>query len=291
MPETDATYVFNVDAAYFESDILIASRTTPILVDFWASWCAPCKALGPILEKLAAEYKGAFYLAKVDMDKNQSLGNVLGIRSIPTVMLVKDGQIVDSFAGALPEGQCRAFLSRHITAPATGTTENDHTNAISPVDKTPAQSIEDLQQAITADPGRAELKLDLALALMQSGRNDEAETYYQGLPAELADDARAIRLGNQLALCHTLKQAPSQAELQQRIERNCADWEARDLLGIYLLMNNQPAAGLEQFLHILEKAHDWNDNAAKKRLLAAFNILDDAELVAHSRRRMASLLF
>jgi putative thioredoxin len=287
--DTAATHVFDVDTANFESDVLQASQTTPVLVDFWATWCGPCKTLGPMLEKLAAEYNGAFRLAKVDVDQNQDLAGMFGIRSIPTVMLVKDGQIADGFAGALPEGQLREFLSRHVQ-PLAGIDADPADAALDPAES-PEQAINRLQQAIAAEPDRAELKLDLALALMQSGRSDAAETELDALPANLATDARAVRLRSQLDLARTLKDAPSQAELQARIQADATDWQARDLLGVRLLLGDDPAAGLEQFLHVLEKARDWNDGAARKRLLAAFNTLDDAELVGRYRRRMASLLF
>ena len=280
-------HVFDIDTANFETEVLQASMTTPVLVDFWATWCGPCKTLGPMLEKLAAEYNGAFRLGKVDVDKNQELAGMFGIRSIPTVMLVKDGQLLDGFAGALPEGQLREFLSRHVQpldgeAPA----ESEPEEA-----EDPAQAINRLQQEIAAEPDRAELKLDLALALMRDGQADAAEAELNALPANLATDARAVRLRSQLDLALALEGAPSLAELRQRVQADASDWAARDLLGVRLLLEDDPAAGLDQFLAILEKARDWNDNAAKKRLLAAFATLDDAELVGRYRRRMATLLF
>ena len=116
------THVFDVDQDNFEAEVLQASLTTPILIDFWATWCGPCKTLGPLLEKLATAFNGAFRLAKIDVDKNQQLAGMFGVRSIPTVILVKDGQIVDGFAGALPEGQLREFLQRHVQ-PREGATE------------------------------------------------------------------------------------------------------------------------------------------------------------------------
>jgi putative thioredoxin len=280
-------HVFDIDTANFETEVLRASLTTPVLVDFWATWCGPCKTLGPMLEKLAAEYNGAFRLAKVDVDKNQELAAMFGVRSIPTVMLVKDGQLLDGFAGALPEGQLREFLSRHVQ-PLDGAAEAEPEPAES---EDPAQAINRLQQAIAAEPDRAELKLDLALALMRNGQADAAEVELNGLPVNLATDARAVRLRSQLDLARTLEGAPPLAELQRRVQADPADWAARDLLGVRLLLEDDPAAGLEQFLVILEKARDWNEGAAKKRLLAAFATLDDAELVARYRRRMASLLF
>src|SRR5574337_1568430 len=109
---TATSHVFDIDQQTFEAEVLQASMETPVLVDFWASWCEPCKALGPILEKLAKEFNGGFRLGKVDVDAQQELAAMFGIKSIPTVMLVKQGQVVDGFAGALPEGQLREFLTR-----------------------------------------------------------------------------------------------------------------------------------------------------------------------------------
>lgn len=280
------THVFDVDQENFEVEVLQASLKTPILIDFWATWCGPCKTLGPLLEKLAAAFNGAFRLAKIDVDKNQQLAAMFGVRSIPTVILVKDGQIADGFAGALPEGQLREFLLRHVQ-PAEDTAEEA---TLAPTE-TPEQAIERLRHAIAAEPDRAELKLDLALALMQSGQADAAETELAALPANLATDARAIRLRSQLDLARALQGAPSLGELRQRVQADAADWAARDLLGVHLLLEGDAGAGLEQFLAILEKARDWNEGQAKKRLLAAFATLDDAELVGRYRRRMASLLF
>ncbi|WP_426702469.1 thioredoxin [Rhodanobacter sp. Col0626] len=288
---TDATAlapVFDVDQQTFEADVLEASLTTPVLVDFWANWCEPCKTLGPMLEKLAAEYNGAFRLGKVDVDTQQELAGMFGVRSIPTVVLVKDGQVLDGFTGALPEGQLREFLSRHIQpleAPVADETGDEA------VQETPEQAINRLQQSIATAPDKPELKLDLALALMRAGQTGAAEAQLVALPANLATDARAVRLRSELDLAQALDAAPALTELQQRVQANEADWEARDQLGVHLLLQGDAEGGLEHFLFILQKARDWNDGQAKKRLLAAFATLDDAELVGRYRRRMASLLF
>jgi putative thioredoxin len=283
---TRASHVFDIDQQTFETEVLQASMETPILVDFWATWCEPCKTLGPILEKLAAEFNGAFRLGKVDVDQQQELAGMFGIKSIPTVVMVKDGQVLDGFAGALPEGQLREFLSRHVQPLEAA---DDGLDDATP--ETPEQALGRIQQAIAAEPDKAELKLDLALALLRGGQTAAAEAELVALPVNLATDARAVRLRSELDLAHALKDAPELTTLQQRVEADGNDWEARDQLGVRLLLEGDAEAGLDQFLVILQKARDWNDGQAKKRLLAAFATLDDADVVGRYRRKMASLLF
>lgn len=285
-PAEPLAHVFDVDQQTFEAEVLQASLTTPVLVDFWATWCEPCKTLGPMLESLAAEYNGAFRLGKVDVDTQQELAGMFGIKSIPTVVLVKDGQVLDGFAGALPLGQLREFLSRHVQ-PLEASTED--TSEAEP--ETAEQAINRLQQEIASAPDKPELKLELALALMRAGNTTGAEAELTALPANLATDARALRLRSELELAHALEGAPEAVELQQRIQVDPADWAARDQLGVRLLLQGDAEGGLEQFLAILQKARDWNEGQAKKRLLAAFATLDDADLVGRYRRRMASMLF
>jgi putative thioredoxin len=286
--EAALPHVFDIDQQTFETDVMQASLTTPVLVDFWATRCEPCKTLGPMLEKLATEYNGAFRLGKVDVDTQQELTAMFGIKSIPTVVLVKDGQVLDGFAGALPEGQLRDFLSRHVQPleDAPGDEAIDEAGT-----ETPEQSINRLQQTIAVEPDKTELKLELALALMKAGQADAAETELNGLPDSLTTDARAIRLRSELELAHAVKDAPATSELKQRVETDASDWAARDQLGVRLLLEGDVEAALDQFLTILQKARDWNEGQGKKRLLAAFATIDDADVVSRYRRKMASLLF
>src|SRR5690606_20473080 len=160
--------------------------------DFWAEWCGPCKALGPILEKLAGEYNGAFRLAKVDTEAEPQIAGAFQIRSIPTVFLVKDGQIVDGFQGALPEGQVREFLTHHGIAAAEAPADDAiPEQAAPPAD--PHAEVMRLRKAIEAEPDKNELRLDLALALLQTGAAGEAGQLLDALPANLATDDRAVR--------------------------------------------------------------------------------------------------
>lgn len=280
-------YVFDATEANFETEVIQASMNAPVLVDFWAAWCGPCKQLGPILEKVVAGYDGGLKLAKVDTDAQQQLAAVFGIRSLPTVVLVKDGQMIDGFMGALPEGQVREFLNRHIAAP----TEQAPATPIPTVAEKPETTIAHLRKEIAAAPDKPELKLDLALALMQHGDADAAQTELDALPDSLAEDARAKRLRNQIDFARALKDAPDMATLRARLATDANDHAARDLLGVRLLLDGNAAAGLDEFLHILRTARAWNDGAAKKRLIAAFSVLDDEDLVGSYRRKMASLLF
>jgi putative thioredoxin len=288
---TASTHVFDATELNFEAEVIRASLTTPVLVDFWAAWCGPCKSLTPILEKVVASYNGAVRLAKVDTDAEMQLAAAFGVRSLPTVVLVKDGQMVDGFMGALPESAVREFLQRHIVANA-AEEQKDTAPVPAPAEtELPERAIARLQQEIAAAPNKPELKLDLALAFMRAGLADAAQTELDALPPNLAEDAKAKRLRHQIGFARALKDAPDLPTLYARVEQNPADHASRDLLGVRLLIEGEAAAGLEEFLHILRTQRDWNDGQAKKRLIAAFATLDDEDLVGTYRRKMASLLF
>ncbi len=286
---TAASHVFDATQHNFETDVMQASLTTPMLVDFWAAWCEPCKSLTPILEKVVDSYAGAVKLAKVDSDAEMQIAAAFGIRSLPTVVLLKDGQMVDGFMGALPEAGVREFLRRHIGAPAPA----DEAPAVAqlPDNETPAQAIARLEREIAADAGKPELKLDLALAHLRAGDAQAAQAQLDSLPPELAEHATARRVRAQLEFARALKDAPDVVTLRARLAQDAADHDARDLLGVHLLLGDEPAAGLDEFLNLLRSARNWNEGQAKKRLLAAFNVLDDDELVGSYRRKMTSLLF
>jgi len=292
MPDqTPSPVIFDATQANFEADVINASFDQPVLVDFWATWCGPCKTLGPLIEKVVGEYNGAIRLAKVDCDKEQQLAAMFGVRSIPTVVLVRDGQLVDGFTGALPEAQLREFLARHVQA-GDAMPSNEVVEEVAPTNmETPEQAIARIQQAIATAPDKPDLKLDLALAQMRVGNASAAEAELDALPANLATDDRARRLRGQLDFARALKDAPSTAELEKRLAKDPADHAARDLLGLRLLLDGDPAGGLEQLLGVLKADRNWNDGQAKKHLVAAFNVLDDADLVGTYRRRMTSLLF
>jgi putative thioredoxin len=286
-PAAASAHVFDASLEGFEQDVLLKSKEVPVLVDFWATWCGPCKTLTPILEKLAADYGGAFLLAKVDVDKEQQLAGYFQIRSVPTVMLVKGGQIVDGFPGALPEGQLREFLSTHGVVPLEAAEE---TPAAAPPIDPEAEAVR-LRHAVAENPDDDALKLDLVLALLKVGGASEAETLLDALPANLATDDRAVKARARLGFASLLANAPPAAVLEQAIAANPDDLRARHLLGARHIVEGDSEAGLIQFLEMLKRNRAFEDGLAKKALIDAFRVVEDEDLVGVYRRKMASVLF
>lgn len=291
MADAAKPHVFDATTATFEAEVLQASLTTPVLVDFWATWCGPCRTLGPILEKLAGEYHGAFLLAKVDVDKEPELSAAFQIRSVPTVMLLKDGQIVDGFPGALPEGQLREFLKHHGIEPGLPTDAEDTVAEpanLPPPD--PHAEVLRLRKLAESEPDTAEHRLDLALALLQTGAAAEAEHLLDALPANLSTDDRAVQARARLDFAALLKDAPPAATLEAAIQADPADLKARHLLGVQRLVSGDAEAGLQQFVEMLRRDRGYADGLPRQALIDAFRIIDDADLVSRYRRQMSSLL-
>jgi putative thioredoxin len=286
---SDQAHVFDATTETFEAEVLQQSLQTPVLVDFWATWCGPCKTLGPVLEKLAGEYNGAFRLAKVDVDKEQEIAAAFQIRSVPTVFLVKGGQIVDGFPGAVPEGQLRELLKKHGIEPGQAANDEPATEESAPLD--PHAEVMGLRKAIETEPEKAELKLDLALALLKTGAAGEAETLIDALPANLATDERAVRARARLGFVLLSKDAPPVEVLEAAIASNPDDLRARHLLGAQRLVGGKAEAGLEQFLEMLRRDRGYEDGLPKKALIDAFRVVEDENLVGQYRRKMSSLLF
>ena len=280
-------HVFDATADTFEAEVLDRSLQVPVLIDFWAEWCGPCKTLGPVLEKLAAEYNGAFVLAKIDVDREQQLAGAFQIRSIPTIILVKDGQPVDGFPGAMPEGQLREFLAGHGIVPAEAAPEAEAAPA-PPAD--PRAEVERLRGEIAAAPENDGLKLDLAVALLATGATAEAAGLLDALPANLATDDRALRARAALGFAAVLADAPPAETLEAAIAADAGDLRARHLLGARHMVAGAHEAALEQFMEMLRRDRGFDDGLPRKALIEAFRVIDDDDLVPRFRRQMSALL-
>jgi len=287
LPMTANAHVFDATTATFETEVLQRSLEIPVLVDFWAEWCGPCKALGPVLEKIVDEFSGALLLAKVNTEVERQIAAAFQIRSIPTVFLVKNGQIVDGFQGALPEGQIRQFLEQHGITPAAVESAAAEDTASPSLEA----EIERLRALSAEEPDKPEHRLDLALALLKAGQWDEARGLLDALPANLAGDERTKAARARLGFAAVLEGAPSLAELEAAIVAQPDDLRARYQLGTRLLLAGDSEAGLEQFLDILRRDRQFDEALGKRALIDAFLLVEDAELVSRTRRKMSSILF
>ncbi len=284
-----SAFVFDVTQADFEEKVLLASTRVAVLVDFWAPWCAPCRSLAPILDKLAEENQGKLLVAKVNTDEQMQLATLFGIRSLPTVMLIRDGRPVDGFMGAQPESVIRQFLAPHLgDAPP-------ELEAELPPEPEPQLSAEEtiavLEARIAAEPDKDDLKLELAQALMGTGAVAEVEAILDRLPANLAEGDAAKTLRARLGFAHAIVGAPPLRELATLVDATPTDLRARHQLGTRFLLDGEYAQAVEQFLEIMRRDRKFDDDLGRRTLIQAFALIDDPDLVSATRRKMASMLF
>lgn len=280
-------FTFDAKLDSFEADVINASKDTPVLVDFWAAWCGPCKQLMPVLEKLAAEFNGGFLLAKVDVDAEQQLAGYFQIKSVPTVMLLKDGKIVDGFPGALTETQLREFLAHHQISAKVAEQE-----PLAPIETAldPHQDVIRLRHAVAEAPQDDNLKLELGLALAATNAGKEALALFDALPANLSLDERVRKARARIDLAERVIDAPAIDVLQKALAANPSDAEAQHLLGLRLIASGDAEAGLNHLLGLFRDHRQFQDGLPRKLLIETFDMLDDEDLVRNYRRKMASLL-
>lgn len=273
----------------FKPVVIEGSMRAPVIVDFWAPWCAPCRALGPVLEKLEVEYQGKFTLAKINSDENQELAAQYGVRGIPNVKAFVGGRLVDEFSGALPERQVREFLDRVIPTPS----EELRLQAreVYRESRAGAKALTLLEQALELDPQNERALIDSALIMTDLGRLDEAKSFIGKLSPLAQMDEAVAALRSRIDFAASAAASPDAEALRQRIAANPHDLDARLQLANLCAAKEDYAAALDQLLEIVRRDRTFGDDIARKTMLQIFNLLRDGELVSEYRRRLASAMY
>ncbi len=284
----DSSFIYDVTVENFQQVVLQTSMNRPVLVDFWAEWCNPCKALMPILAKLADEYQGKFILAKVNTEEQQQLAAHFGIRSIPCVKLFIKGEMADEFMGALPEPEIRSFIDKYIPR------ESD--SLLAQAEQLLLQGDADnagalIQQAAQIDPGSPRVMLANARYLASIGKLDEAQQQLEALPEEEKSNPEVTAMLARLQFDRSSAGSPSAEELEQRLNENPDDSEALHQLASHKIMQNDLEGALELLLTLMQKDRDYGDDLARKDMLRIFDMLGgQGELVKRYRNRMFNFL-
>jgi len=272
----------------FQADVIDASMQVPVLVDFWAPWCGPCKTLGPMLEKLEQAYGGRFKLVKVDSDKEQQLAQHFRIRSIPTVFAFVGGQPVDQFQGALPEGKLREFIDRLMPNPSD--VELDQAGAA--LDRgDQAAATEHVQKAIALDPSNDSARLLYAQLLLGTGEPAAAQGQLDALSAQAKADPQVAALMEQVLAAAEAAKPPVPHALLERVHLDPADLQARLDLAEYWIEYKEWPEALAQLLEIVQRDRTFHDDVGRKRMVQVFELATaQPQLVSDWRRRLGAAL-
>jgi len=270
--------MMDVTIQNFEAEVIEASMTTPVLVDFWAPWCGPCKSLGPVLEKVETAYEGRFKLVKIDSDAEPQLAQAFGIKSIPTCVLMLNGQPVDGFMGALPEGQVKQFLDKHLPAEGELQAQAAAQEAEEHLQAGDAQSARAaLEQALASDPGNDDARFDLVKLLIGHGELAEAAALLAPamarIPVPLRFEAQTQWLN---ALEFVTNDPRGQWDLDQfdaLIAQNKRDFEARFAKSRLLIAVGQWEAAMDELLEIIMRDKKWDNEAPRKTFVALLELM------------------
>ena len=294
--------MMDVTVANFEEEVIAASMTSPVLIDFWAPWCGPCKSLGPILEKVETAYEGRFKLVKIDSDQEQQLGAAFGIRSIPTCILMVDGKPVDGFQGALPEGKVKEFLDKHLPP-----LEELPVDEVAPEELAPEAALDKLKAGVANDPTNESARFELVKALLIGGDTDAAKVAFAPVIAQTKTVRRFDSLQRWIdaidfvaAYAH---QTSATTHFDAQIALNKRDFDARFDKARWHMARQEWTAALDELLDILMRDKSWGEDKARKTYIAILDIMEapkpkvadgqippDDPVVATYRRRLSSVI-
>jgi putative thioredoxin len=286
---TEAAAPLTVTAATFMTDVVEASGQTPVLVDFWAPWCGPCKQLMPILDRLVEQYAGRFKLAKVNTDEQQELSQQIGVRSLPTVVLFKDRTVVDHFIGVVPESQIREMLDKHL--PKTVDSPLQRAQQLKAAgDFAGARTI--VENELARDRENIDLQTSLAELQALDGDVDGARKELERLQGANPSHPAVKRLAALLAFSDVVAAYPDVRSLRERAGANPADLELRHALAVHQLLGGDVEPALLAWLEMLRDHRAYKEDLARRSLVMAFELIGEADpIVSQTRRAMARMLF
>lgn len=295
--DVPADLIKDTTEASFMADVVEASQSMPVIVDFWAPWCGPCKTLGPMLEKAVTAAKGAVRMVKVNVDEAQMIAGQLQVQSIPTVYAFHKGQPIDGFQGAQPESEIKAFVDRVVSAgggEAPGESLNAAVEAAEEMltDGAAVDAAQTFAAILAEDPKHAGAYGGLVRAHIAMDDLDQAEAILNGAPAEISDSAELEAAHAQIELARQAADAGPVAELTAAVEADPGNHQARFDLALALHAGGDVQQAVDQLLEIFRSDRDWNDGAAKTQLFTIFDALKPNDpVVLNGRRKLSSMIF